>query len=96
LWQKISRTALDDQAEPARQAAVAARPEDVLRPLLVRGGRIKLPGPDEDSAAEGGLRWRPWPRGLEHSHSEGQPLMHCSEVVEVLPCSAPAVLFSVC
>jgi hypothetical protein len=42
--QKISRVALDDQAQPARRAVDTARAEDVLRPLLVRGGRIKLPG----------------------------------------------------
>ena len=32
-------------AQPARRAVDTPRPEDVLRPLLVRDGRIKLPGP---------------------------------------------------
>ncbi|MDD7942946.1 hypothetical protein PHK61_31520 [Actinomycetospora lutea] len=40
--------------ESTRRAVDPARPEDVLRPLLVRGGRIKLPGPTRVSAAAGG------------------------------------------
>lgn len=52
--QKISRAVLAEMTESARRAVDPARPEDVLRPLLVRGGRIKLPGPNGDSAAAGG------------------------------------------
>ncbi len=63
--QKISWAALAEKTESARRAVDPARPEDVLRPLLVRGGRIKLPGPNRDSAAARRRDRRSRPRGLE-------------------------------
>jgi hypothetical protein len=63
--QKISRAALAEMTESARRAVDPARPEDVLRPWLVRGGRIKLPGPIRSQCRRRRRDPRSWPRGLE-------------------------------